>query len=131
MNCKHFQFARQGKHYDVSLKIGQYEESGNLKLELINCNPTEHIKPVEITIDLLDNINPWAAFIDTTMYPIIGFYNVNDMIEFFIAEQMAKDLDTIEPSGFFAYPLYQFNPNMLKACDPVGFTKYVTERRCL
>ena len=85
----------------VTLMASTYASYNNLYVGLIS----EGEPYADITVNLKPLTDPYTAFVDTNNLPNIG--------KFLTDNHIAEYLGTIQTSGYCAYPLYRFNPEII------------------
>ena len=85
----------------VTLIVSTYASYNNLYVGLIS----EGEPYADITVNLEHLTDPCTAFVDTNNLPNIE--------KFLTDNHIAEYLGTIQTSGYCAYPLYRFNPEII------------------
>lgn len=114
-----FQFPTfRGHTSTVTVRVNSYLDNKNLYVGL-TLHEDGYPEPFGDMSVNIDDLPPFSAALDTNNLPYVA--------EFVVREGLAKPTGINLSSGYCQYPVYQFDPEALRALDPGGCAQYERE----
>ena len=111
-----------GGRQEVELRISAYTLNDNIYVGMAGVEPdgsTHHYADLTVNIPSASPLEPFQAAIDIEH---LGQLNaMNFLTESGLATRTGEQL----PSGYMAFPVYEFDPVKLAEADPKGFKDYL------
>ena len=120
---KVYAYKKYGKKYKVRLEIGKYACGKHLAIEMIYWDTEDKmwLPWSTLTVNLPQyGLSENYAFIDTNN-------NGEEIVKWLEKNNLAKFQDGYGYSGMCAYPLFYFEPDVLREIDPEGYQRYIEE----
>lgn len=105
-----------GTTKQVDFLVSAYSNNKNLYVGLTTMEEGYPQPYADITVNLISNIPPYTAFVDTN--------NMPELEEFLVENGIATFSGFVQESGYCTYPLYFFKEEKLRELCPDGMLEY-------
>lgn len=108
-----------GTTENVSLTVNTYANNKSLYVGMTTEKDGSPEFYGNVTVNLLAEVPPYCAFVDTN--------NMPELEDFLVKNDIAEFTGLVERSGFCCYPLYLFDPDKMHELCPDGMAAYEQE----